>query len=121
MEVPCDLRAADGRSTNPLKFPEKINMAKAKSTTKNAASTNGDARNAPEFKSKSALQTSSAGDSNASRGATPGARSTESRSPSISEEQIRRRAYELYTQRGESHGHHVEDWFRAEAELLGQR
>jgi hypothetical protein len=38
----------------------------------------------------------------------------------VSEEQIRHRAYELYVQRGGGHGRHVEDWFRAEAELRGR-
>jgi hypothetical protein len=31
---------------------------------------------------------------------------------------IRRRAYELYVQRGMAHGHAVEDWLKAEAELV---
>ena len=33
------------------------------------------------------------------------------------EEAIRVRAYQLYEQRGRTHGHDVEDWFRAEAEI----
>jgi hypothetical protein len=33
------------------------------------------------------------------------------------EEAIRVRAYELYEQRGRTHGHDVEDWFRAQAEI----
>ena len=32
-------------------------------------------------------------------------------------EQIATRAYELYTARGYQHGHDVEDWLAAEAEL----
>jgi DUF2934 family protein len=32
-------------------------------------------------------------------------------------QQIAQRAYELYTARGYQHGHDVEDWLRAEAEL----
>lgn len=36
------------------------------------------------------------------------------------EEQIRRRAYELYEQRGREHGHDLEDWLRARAEISGQ-
>jgi hypothetical protein len=96
-------------------------MPKTKTATKKAASANGDARSNGDVKNTaSALQTSSAADSNAKQAATPAARSTEIRTASVSEEQIRRRAYELYTQRGGTHGHHVDDWFRAEAELLGQ-
>jgi hypothetical protein len=38
----------------------------------------------------------------------------------VSEEQIRRRAYELYVQRGGTHGRHMDDWFRAESELRGR-
>ncbi len=33
------------------------------------------------------------------------------------EEQIRVRAYELFEQRGKTHGHAYEDWLRAEAEV----
>jgi hypothetical protein len=32
-------------------------------------------------------------------------------------EEIRRRAYELYRQRGGQHGSHEADWHRAEAEI----
>jgi hypothetical protein len=34
------------------------------------------------------------------------------------EEEIRRRAYELYQERGESSGSSLEDWLQAEAEVL---
>ena len=33
------------------------------------------------------------------------------------DEQIQRRAYELYEQRGREHGHELEDWLRAEKEV----
>lgn len=33
-------------------------------------------------------------------------------------EQIRIRAYELFEQRGREEGHEVEDWLKAEAEVL---
>jgi Protein of unknown function (DUF2934) len=36
------------------------------------------------------------------------------------EQEIRRRAYELYEGRGCEHGHDVEDWLRAEAELTSK-
>ena len=36
------------------------------------------------------------------------------------EEEIRRRAYELYEERGGQHGREQEDWFRAEAEVRGR-
>jgi hypothetical protein len=36
------------------------------------------------------------------------------------EERIRVRAYELYEQRGKRHGHALDDWLEAEAELTGQ-
>lgn len=35
-------------------------------------------------------------------------------------EQIRRRAYDLYEQRGRTDGYDVEDWLQAEAELRGK-
>jgi len=34
---------------------------------------------------------------------------------------IRRRAYELYEERGREEGHAMDDWLRAEAEILGTR
>ncbi len=37
------------------------------------------------------------------------------------EEEIRRRAYELYEQRGRQDGLAEEDWLRAETEVLGRR
>ena len=37
------------------------------------------------------------------------------------QEAIARRAYELYLERGAEPGHHIEDWFQAEAELRGGR
>ncbi len=33
------------------------------------------------------------------------------------DEQIKQRAYELFLTRGATHGHDVEDWLRAQAEL----
>ena len=36
------------------------------------------------------------------------------------EQEIRRRAYALYEQRGREDGHHIDDWLRAEAELTAQ-
>jgi hypothetical protein len=37
------------------------------------------------------------------------------------EEAIRRRAYQLYEERGREDGHAEEDWRRAEAEIQGKR
>ena len=36
------------------------------------------------------------------------------------EEQIRRRAHELYEERGREDGHDMEDWLRAEAEITAK-
>jgi len=41
--------------------------------------------------------------------------------PHADEETIRKRAYELYVDRGMEDGRDVEDWFRAEEELLGKQ
>lgn len=38
---------------------------------------------------------------------------------SLLDDQIRRRAYEIYLERGEQPGHDLEDWFQAERELEG--
>jgi hypothetical protein len=35
-------------------------------------------------------------------------------------EQIAERAYDLYLARGETPGHDIDDWLRAEAELRGE-
>jgi Protein of unknown function (DUF2934) len=40
--------------------------------------------------------------------------------PNNLEEQIRRRAYELYEARGREDGHDLEDWLQAEAEITGR-
>lgn len=38
----------------------------------------------------------------------------------VTEELIRQRAYGYYEQRGREDGHDLEDWLRAEAEILGR-
>ncbi len=48
----------------------------------------------------------------------PGHTSIEARRPS--EDEIRRRAYEIYVARGGTPGHELDDWIRAERELGGQ-
>ncbi len=42
---------------------------------------------------------------------------TEQTQPEI-EAEIRRRAYELYEQRGYANGYELEDWLQAQAEIL---
>lgn len=37
----------------------------------------------------------------------------------LRDEEIRRRAYEIYLERGEQPGHDLDDWLRAERELEG--
>jgi hypothetical protein len=37
------------------------------------------------------------------------------------EHAIRLRAYELYVQRGRAHGHAIDDWLNAEAEIVHDR
>ena len=37
------------------------------------------------------------------------------------QEQVRRRAYQLYEERGGEDGHDVEDWQRAEEEITGKK
>jgi hypothetical protein len=37
------------------------------------------------------------------------------------QEQIRRRAYELYQERGREDGHELDDWLQAEAEVTQER
>jgi DUF2934 family protein len=45
---------------------------------------------------------------------------TELRMPEL-EEQIRRRAYDFYEQRGRQEGRELDDWLQAEAELAGTK
>jgi hypothetical protein len=49
----------------------------------------------------------------------PNERESEVQSPEL-EEQIRRRAYELYEQRGRTEGRDLDDWLQAQAELTGK-
>ena len=42
------------------------------------------------------------------------------RTPEL-EEQIRRRAYDFYEQRGRQEGHDVDDWLQAESELMATK
>jgi hypothetical protein len=46
-------------------------------------------------------------------------RATES--PFDIQEQIRRRAFELYEQRGREDGHDLDDWLQAESEFVRQQ
>lgn len=39
----------------------------------------------------------------------------------LTEELIRKRAYEFYEERGQEHGHDVDDWLKAEAEITGKK
>jgi Protein of unknown function (DUF2934) len=55
---------------------------------------------------------------------TPGQTSTTvnvMKSASDLQDQIRRRAYELYEQRGSNDGHEVSDWLQAEAEVAQKK
>ena len=46
---------------------------------------------------------------------------TEEGSLELTEELIRVRAYHFYEKRGCEHGHDLEDWFLAEAEIVGKK
>jgi DUF2934 family protein len=39
----------------------------------------------------------------------------------LTEELIQMRAYQYYEERGGEHGHDVDDWLRAEAEIFGKK
>ncbi len=39
----------------------------------------------------------------------------------LTEEYIRQRAYHRFEQRGQQHGHDLEDWVEAEAEIFGRK
>ena len=40
--------------------------------------------------------------------------------PNVSREQVAKLAHRFWAERGHQDGHHEEDWFRAEQELLGK-
>ena len=42
-------------------------------------------------------------------------------SQELTEEIIRMRAHELFEQRGYQHGHDLDDWLQAEAEVMGKK
>ncbi len=42
-------------------------------------------------------------------------------SQELTEEIIQMRAYQLFEQRGGEHGHDLDDWFQAVAEVLGKK
>lgn len=42
-------------------------------------------------------------------------------SQELTEEYIRLRAYEIFERRGGEHGHDIEDWLEAEAEITGKK
>jgi len=99
-------------------------MPRAKSPSRKAAGANGDsgtngtAIDHNQKTPKSALRTT---ESNSSSAILTSRATDTSVYSSVSEEQIRRRAYELYVQRGGVGGNQAEDWLRAEAELRGRR
>ena len=49
------------------------------------------------------------------------AQTTEAYEPQDLEDKIRRRAYQLYEERGRENGHELDDWLRAEEEIAGKR
>ena len=53
------------------------------------------------------------------RAAAPAAPSSAAKEPSVDD--IRRRAYERYLERGGRHGEHVDDWIEAEKELRSKK
>jgi hypothetical protein len=53
------------------------------------------------------------------RASNPDAYSSSLSLPMHMEQIVRRRAYELYEQRGRTNGHAQEDWLHAEAEVVG--
>ncbi len=48
------------------------------------------------------------------------AKTTSAAKPAPTYDDIAKRSYEIYLERGGEHGHDAEDWAQAEAELLGR-
>jgi len=55
------------------------------------------------------------------QGATKKPPTTETDDPQGLKSQIRRRAFELYQERGQEAGHELDDWLLAEEEITGQK
>ncbi len=49
------------------------------------------------------------------------AESSDIGSQELTEEFVRRRAFQLYEQRGCEQGHDLDDWLQAEAEVMGKK
>ena len=49
------------------------------------------------------------------------AEASDAGSRELTEDTIRTRAYQLFEQRGCEHGHDLDDWLVAEAELMGKK
>jgi hypothetical protein len=49
----------------------------------------------------------------------PSSTASEPQPATVADDEIARRAYDLFLSRGGEHGHHVEDWLQAERELKG--
>lgn len=69
--------------------------------------------------SSAAAGTASAADSTASEPSASRPRTASNDAPG--REDVARRAYELYLERGGRHGHDLEDWFEAERQLQAGR
>ncbi len=50
----------------------------------------------------------------------PASPEPEPKSATITEEDVRRRAFEIYVERGNTPGDEIDDWLRAEMELKGK-
>jgi hypothetical protein len=74
----------------------------------------------PEVKSSPAPQPVSSFSAAAVAAPAPEPKKHVAPTPINVEEEIRRRAYELYQQRGANPGHEHEDWFVAEREVLSR-
>jgi Protein of unknown function (DUF2934) len=57
----------------------------------------------------------------AHRTSSPHSATSDPESSVLTEELVRQRAYQLYEERGREDGHDVDDWLRAEAEMLRKR
>lgn len=50
----------------------------------------------------------------------PASQEAEPKHLAVTEEDVRRRAYELYLERGAAPGNELDDWLRAEKQLKGE-
>lgn len=106
------------KEKKPRKAPAKKTVAPEDAEKKAKAAAKPTASSAPK---SAAPKAKAAAKSAAAAGVPESAAAMTNMAGRPTHEQIAERAYSLFIERGWRHGHHEQDWFRAEQELLTRR